>query len=725
MRRVMPAVILILALASPLRAAEPIVAAKTGTFTHGALGLTVVAAEVTLPAGHWQVSAVVPAKVLEQVYLVPEAAPEGAPVAGRRMRLVETEKSIAAGRNPLFPLFFACREYAASHQGRGPDALSDLDARRYAALRKTLEHYFLVPGVAIAPQGRPPVSVGPATVLAVELRPFVDDGKHWVVFNDGRVERRPIDPDLVAKHNLTITFVRAKDAAEAPSGAATIRHAVFALLRSPGAPAATLTLAEQATGARTQVRWSLAGAAPGAPQLLAEWARARAREWAPLAARAPILQTWTARASELYGAAPGAPSMPGMMREPVRTTDAFAILGGRAALSETLQLELLRPRTAGAEPATVPLSSLKGVEVKSHPFAEMLAGKEGAKPAALFPLLEHGGDFLFRAGGLFTKSAVDDDVKGRYLRRLGLVEGQARRLLESGEVTELALVTSDLFFIDGTDATVLMRFKSEGMAEQVLKAGRSAHRERRGELLVVSTSRSELEAVLGLGAGAGAGSLGRSAEFRYMLTQLPLKPDTRALIYLSDPFIRRMVGPGVKIAQLRRMRARAEMEMITAGALLSMLDGGGGKPQLERLIQLGYVPAAAAAGGYRLRDDLAAVSPLWGSSAELAPIGAAAVDKVTASEAQAYRAYVDEYARYWRQYFDPIAMRLDDAPGGALELSTFILPLLDSQLYDQVRAVLAVRESGTALRVPIVTPDPVFLLSLNMPRTRGRRSPGA
>jgi len=71
---------------------------------------------------------------------------------------------------------------------------------------------------------------------------------------------------------------------------------------------------------------------------------------------------------------------------------------------------LLRPRSAGAaEAATVPLASLKGVEVKSHPFAEMLAGKEGgrlpladhvpadrlfvyfARPSAVFPLLDHGG----------------------------------------------------------------------------------------------------------------------------------------------------------------------------------------------------------------------------------------------------------------------------------------------------------------------------------------------
>ena len=95
-------------------------------------------------------------------------------------------------------------------------------------------------------------------------------------------------------------------------------------------------------------------------------------------------------------------------------------------------------------------------------------------------------------------------------------------------------------------------------------------------------------------------------------------------------------------------------------------------------------------------------------------LGAAPVETVTAAEAEAYRTYVDEYSRYWRQYFDPIALRLDDAPAGELELSTFILPLLDSELYDRVREVLAVRETGPALRVPVVTPDPVLRLSLNL-----------
>ena len=41
---------------------------------------------------------------------------------------------------------------------------------------------------------------------------------------------------------------------------------------------------------------------------------------------------------------------------------------------------------------------------------------------------------------------------------------------------------------------------------------------------------------------------------------------------------------------------------------------------------------------------------------------------VTAAEAQAYGSYVENYTRFWRRFFDPIAVRLDDTPDGALEI---------------------------------------------------------
>src|SRR5438105_981973 len=84
--------------------------------------------------------------------------------------------------------------------------------------------------------------------------------------------------------------------------------------------------------------------------------------------------------------------------------------------------------------------------------------------------------------------------------------------------------------------------KADGIVERPLPSGRSAYWARQGDLLALSTSRAELSSIAALGSSQAAASLGRAAEFRYMLTQLPLKKDTRAFVYLSDPFIRRMVG---------------------------------------------------------------------------------------------------------------------------------------------------------------------------------------
>src|SRR3989338_896091 len=126
MRRAVVALVLVLGLAAPAPAAD-----ATSTFKPAGLGPTVAPTEVARPAVQWEVSGVAPGKVLEQAFLVPDAAPEGV-VAGRRMQAVMTERRIAEGRTPLYGLFFAWREYASAHGGRGPDSLADLDAKRYA-----------------------------------------------------------------------------------------------------------------------------------------------------------------------------------------------------------------------------------------------------------------------------------------------------------------------------------------------------------------------------------------------------------------------------------------------------------------------------------------------------------------------------------------------------------------------------------------------------------------
>jgi hypothetical protein len=763
-----------LTLSPAARAVQSLAATNTRTFTDTRLGLSVVAAEVTLPAGEWDVASVSPANALEQVYLTPRALARPGDVS-RRVSASQIQRSIDSGMWRVQMFHSAIVDYARTHNATGPREITDLDPSKWMYVIEAYSQspwpderdrstpgppYFLVPATPIPPStaGRP-ASKG-SVPLVLELRPYINDGKHWVLFANGAVERVPVDKALLAKYRLTLRPVRA-DTAIAGTPDPLVVHGVFAVAPGGTAGPVTLTLTEAASARRLEVRWTLAGSRSD-PAALTEWAQARQAQWWGLVdhGEGSILRAWMARSEALYGAPKTQPANNPddafrmmMRREEPRTTDTFGILGGRAALRETLQLQLLRsgePPGAGfAAASAIAISTLKGVEVVSLPFETMLGGRTGgslpladrvpadrllihfSKPAALFPFLDKGGDFLARAGSFVTASAFDDDLKARYLRRLGLGERAGRAFIESGGVTELALVASDLFFIDGTDVTILMRVKSpdlvagglrllgvadvaaQGITEKPTTPGRSAFWARQGDLLMVASSRKDVEQILQLG-GNPAASLGRSAEFRYMLTEMPVRAETRALVYLSDPFIRRMVGPAVKIGQLRRMQARADMVFITAGALLYRLDGHRDVPTLPRLLDLGYVPRTISAARYTLRDDLSVLSPDWGTLADMKSIDSSAITSVNSFEAEAYRRYMDEYTRFWRQFFDPIAIRLDDAPNGELELSTFILPLIDSDLYNGVRGVFQPAEGGGKLRVPLLAPDPVMQLSLNL-----------
>ena len=71
------------------------------------------------------------------------------------------------------------------------------------------------------------------------------------------------------------------------------------------------------------------------------------------------------------------------------------------------------------------------------------------------------------------------------------------------------------------------------------------------------------------------------------------------------------------------------------------------------------------------------------------------LEHVTKKEAESYQHYVTQYSQYWRQFFDPIAVRLADTADRKLELTTFILPLIDSSVYGRLReAILHAEDSG-------------------------------
>jgi hypothetical protein len=725
----------------------------------------VILGKISLPAeGLWQAPPADDPSGLSQIHLLPPAALIEKRT-GRRMAGVMRKRKIDRARSALNNISWSLQNYADKHEGNLPKTMEEFfDSKEghgnKAWLARSIYNtgigpqpkgpfLFLVPGVPLLKER----DTRPVQTLVMELRPYVSDGKHWIITNRREVKRVKIDAALLKKHGLTILPILAKDVPAARVESRT--YTLLALKRGAKAPAATLTLTNSETGKSLDCRWAYAKAAAGGEKIFQKWAYARASAWAESTTTGDVsvLKNWIAismrqaKSEDERILSQIAPENRGRRRG--RNTSLFNILGGRAAIRETLQMQLIRPADEKKEEArTVAIGEVKGVTVKSHPYAKMLGNKAGgrigmaelvpadrffmhfSKPAALLNLAKGGGG-LGAQLGLAAGSAHDYDLVALYKARLGLNTGLSKVLIEQGIITELAFMAPDLFFMDGTDITTVSRIptmtvvlpmlqrmglaglKDGAIIERATTVGTKAWWAVKGELLIASTHKGELERTLALINAKGKGSLGKSAEFRYMLTQLAPTKDTAGFAYLSDGFIRRLVGPEVKIGQYRRMMVRAEMEQCAAAAMLYRLDRHPEKPRVETLCAKGYLPGSFKNAPYAIDGQLRVHSTKWGTLDQMESLLHNPITSLTASEKKAYDTYRDEYTRFWRNFFDPIAMRLDVKEGQA-ELTTFILPLLDSPMYEQIRHMVASKGRGQPMRIPKISPDPVLMVSVNL-----------
>jgi hypothetical protein len=709
-------------------------------------GLTVVRGNVSLSVpGYWfvdQGSGV--GSGLSEVFL--GATPEAyALLSGRRMARRDEQQEIARASWPLSQLGWRLREFAGKHDGRAPQSLEELGDELNAETRtQLLGNFHVTEDLRINSEQL----AGESRVVAFEKAPLVDDGKHWVLLSNGNIERRAISPELATASGVTIQ-PRRKPVPEPDVKLADYVIHARVLKDEP----ARIGLKNSLTGETTEVMLDPAKATPGEREVLGEWAFRRMLAL-PLGSggmASTILPHWYRQAPALYGFDPASlaqvQDFPGRGRRG-GTTGIFNVLGGRAAIEETLQLQDIEaPQAPDSGSASTPLGAIKGVEVNSHPFEEMLGNKEGGRielaevipadrffayfpqPAGLVSWLDGGARFLFDAGSSATGRSLEYGLSERYIAALGMNRAWMRRLLDSGAVEEIAITMPDLFLIDGTELTAVARLRNPLIAAELLKllgignldspAVRwNLHRGKsywamRGDLLIVSSDSGELNKVLEIQAAGGKGSLGRSAELRYMLTKLPLRDSTRAFVYLSDPFIRRLVGPETKIAQHRRIRARGEMEALVAGSLLHRLDGHDSATAAD-LIGSRYVSAPRVAVDAVLDADSGVVSQTFGALPRMNSLMDLGITEATSQEAAAYQLYLENYNRYWRRFFDPIALRLDQPDPATYELSVFILPLIDNSIYNSVREIVAGEQDGVPLKVPVIEPEPVARLSMKL-----------
>jgi tetratricopeptide (TPR) repeat protein len=423
---------------------------------------------------------------------------------------------------------------------------------------------------------------------------------------------------------------------------------------------------------------------------------------------------------------------------------------------------------------TVRISDLKGPGVKSHPWGKMLAASQlGGKKPAIGPLdlcvPEDQYFIVFRsltklldgidAGDVWgahlfnqaAKCAKTQRASDRLKTQLAIQTDPLTRPFYDMFVDEVAVTGGDLFFREGSDVTMLFhvkqpelfRLRMDGFLEAAAKSRRDAVRSTgqigsvdyvavttpdraihvfsaypTPELHVRGNSKAALERVLAAVAGEkGSHRLGESAEFRYIRTLMPRgAKEEDGLIYLSDPFIRRLVGPELKLTERRRLICYNHLRMIGHAAMLYRTQFGKQPASLAELASSGCASAFAEDGTGRNRgpvalcpcggkyslaaDGATGVCSHHGNALELVPCSDAPLEKVTRSEAEQYKQFVAEYSQYWRRYFDPIVIRLQVTPK-QYRAETIILPLIDNSVYTGMAAIFGGEpETLDALPVP-------------------------
>jgi hypothetical protein len=299
----------------------------------------------------------------------------------------------------------------------------------------------------------------------------------------------------------------------------------------------------------------------------------------------------------------------------------------------------------------VAIGELNGPKVKSHPWKKMLARQQpDIEPLArmvphdfayvhfrsltkLLDAAELADQWTTHFGSQAFREARTGRTRERLLRQLALEFNPELRPLYDNAVEDVTVVGSDPFIHEGSDVTLLMHYHrpvlfrlymqaflaraARSRPDAVQSAGtymgvKYAHIATPDRSICVyaaypaphvhvrSNSLVALERVIDAihgqtVEGKPVKRLGDTAEFKYIRTLYPLEAEEEdGLVYLSDPFIRRLVGPQVKLTERRRMLCYNHLRMIGHAAMLYRTEHGSPPESLDALVEADCLPFAFA-----------------------------------------------------------------------------------------------------------------------------------
>lgn len=448
------------------------------------------------------------------------------------------------------------------------------------------------------------------------------------------------------------------------------------------------------------------------------------------------------------GASTGAGATAAMPMRPRRTELSELMHTTTAATSMQEALQHDRGLRLGLDegPATVPLAELSPPALEEHPWPRMTAALPDpsagvpeplaqATPAdfwyvrfddirTMLTVLDEADTWITPVAHIMEERAEVRDLSARYQAQLGLRRSGLAKTLGHTVVERVAVMGSDPYLREGSDVTFVFElhnqtvfdtelgrhmaeYRSEvpGIVESSFVHGAHTvtvqgdptgtvrqHRATVGDLAVVSNSPGAIRAVLDAIDGKGR-RLSDEPDLAYMLARDPGEHDGFA--FLSDRFIANVVGPRQKVMASRRQRALAELLTPGYAALLYGWLEGRAPADTEALIASGLLDRAElrhGSGDPITFEPGAPARSRWGSPAALTPlIDLGELAMVTEEEHSGYEGFVRGYQDYWRQFIDPVAVRLDLEEGdGGTEavVDVRVLPLISGTDYGELEEIV-------------------------------------
>ena len=397
-------------------------------------------------------------------------------------------------------------------------------------------------------------------------------------------------------------------------------------------------------------------------------------------------------------------------------------------------------------PATVPLVELSAPGLIEHPWPEMMAALPDPKAGTPEPLaastpasfwyvrfddirvflkvLDEADTWITPVAHAMEERAEVRDLSGRYQKQLGLRRTGLAKALGHTVVKRLAIVGSDPYLREGSDVTFIFElhnasiFNAElerhldahrkevpGIVDSTLTHGAHEiavhrdpdgivrqHRATVGDLAIVSNSPGAMRAVLDAIDGK-ARRLSEDQDLAYMLARDP--GEHEGFVFLGDRFIAEVVGPRQKVLAARRQQALASLLAPGYAALLYGWLEGEAPADTEALIASGLLDRAELK-----HDDGEAIAfapggtarSSWGTPAALTPlIDLPPPTTVTEAERDAYNQFARSYQDYWRQFIDPVAIRLDlneDGDDAEAVVDVRVLPLITGTDYGDLEELV-------------------------------------